>query len=146
MPRIVLVMFRLAGCLSLGETANDPQADVVRLLTRIARIVSDGRAVKGSRSPRAAAHHRIARFARAFIDPPVLAPFPDIAQHIVQTPGIGRQLANGLPSAAGRLALGVRRVSMVEQGKFLLPIVFVTKVPRRGGPSSSRPFPLGLGR
>jgi len=66
--------------------------------------------------------------------PPILAPFPDVTVHIVQTPSIWRFLTY-------RMCLLLREPPMLPQR----PRV-VTRRPRRRGPGPARVLPLRLGR
>src|SRR5438132_7187 len=79
---------RRLGLPLLGHAASNAETDVVRLEQRCALVMGHRSAMEGDRAPGTAPYARFAALAGARVDAPILAPFPDIAQHVVQAKGI----------------------------------------------------------
>src|SRR5438132_698285 len=109
----------------LRDGTRHAKSNIVRLEIRCAGIVGHGSAMERPRTPRAATHHRIARLTRLLVDATIGAPFPDVAEHVVQSPGVGAQLPHGLAATALGFVFGIRCVGHIEPGILRLILVGV---------------------
>src|SRR5690606_26649694 len=110
--------------------AGDAEPEVVDAERRVALAPTRGTAAAGYVAPAAAAEHPVGSVLRAVEDVP--APLPDVADHVVEAPGIGLELSDLVDVFA--------RVVPVPRGLVERP---GTHVVRAG---SARVLPLGLGR